>query len=55
MPIRDAEKEEPGAVKKSFVRYEVLHKTTKRSSGPFHKRLWLLSVMIIEKTVNLEI
>lgn len=36
MTIRDADPNEPGAVKKSFVRYEVMKKTTKRNSGPFH-------------------
>jgi hypothetical protein len=36
MTIREADPNEPGAVKKSFVRYEVMKKTTKRNSGPFH-------------------
>lgn len=36
MTVRYADPDEPGAVKKSFVRYEVMKKTTKRNSGPFH-------------------
>lgn len=36
MPLRDADPNEPGAVKKSFVKAEVLLKETKRWSSPFH-------------------
>ena len=36
MTIRNADPDEPGAVRKSFVRYEVMKKATKRNSGPFH-------------------
>lgn len=36
MPLRDADPSEPGAVKKCFVKAEVLLKETKRWSSPFH-------------------
>ena len=39
MTIREADPDEPGAVKKSFVRYEVMKKATKRNAGPFHERI----------------
>ena len=36
IPIRDADPNEPGAVKKVFTKYDVMHKTTKRSSSGYH-------------------
>ena len=36
IPIRDADPEEPGAVKKLFTKYDVMHKVSKRSSSGFH-------------------
>ena len=37
IPIRNADPDEPGAVKKVFTKYDVMHKETKRSSSGFHK------------------
>lgn len=36
IPIREADENEPGAVWKVFTRYEVLSKSSKRWSSPFH-------------------
>ena len=36
IPIRDADPNEPGAVKKLFTKYDVMHKETKRSSSGYH-------------------
>ena len=36
IPIRDADPDEPGAVKKNFTPYEVLKKSSKRWSSSFH-------------------
>lgn len=36
IPIRDADPDEPGAVKKNFTPYEVLMKSSKRWSSSFH-------------------
>ena len=36
IPIRNADPDEPGAVKKVFTKYDVMHKETKRSSSGFH-------------------
>lgn len=37
IPIREADPDEPGAVKKVFTKYDVMHKETKRSSSGYHK------------------
>jgi hypothetical protein len=36
IPVRNADPDEPGAVKKLFTKYDVMHKETKRSSSGFH-------------------
>ena len=36
IPIRNADPDEPGAVKKLFTKYDVMHKETKRSSSGYH-------------------
>ena len=36
IPIREADPGEPGAVKKVFTKYDVMHKETKRSSSGYH-------------------
>lgn len=36
IPTRNAEPDEPGAVKKLFTKYDVMHKETKRSSSGYH-------------------
>lgn len=36
IPLRNADPDEPGAVKKVFTKYDVMHKETKRSSSGYH-------------------
>lgn len=36
IPLRNADPGEPGAVKKVFTKYDVMHKETKRSSSGYH-------------------
>lgn len=36
IPIREADPDEPMAVKKNFTSYEIMMKSSKRSSSPFH-------------------
>lgn len=46
IPLREADPNEPGAIEKCFVHYEVNTKSSKRWSSGFHKRkkVWLTSL-----------
>ena len=44
--IREADKDEPGAIRKMFARFQCMEKSSKRWSSGYHENLWPIRVIL---------
>ena len=44
--IRECDKDEPGAIRKMFARFQCMEKSSKRWSSGYHKNLWPIRVIL---------